>query len=296
MSRRFSRWMFRDTVAPVRISDGLPLSALALLASCGSVTAPASDAGPADAQPQTNDASSPDASFDAEPQRCPAGMAHIPGGSFTLNGVAAVVSEYCIDIRPVTMGEYNLCDTSQGCTSADSAPVNTTNPSLYCNKDFASRQGDPANCVDAIQAEVYCTEQGKALPDETQWEWAARGGAAARLYPWGANVPLGSDVPERLCWLPARPDGIAWPLRPEGTCPVGAFNQAAVQTFGLEEMSGNIWHWTTTSDSDGRTVRGGGWDNTIASRMTTEFRNVGIPPGTRHSAVGFRCVDSVLAP
>lgn len=43
-----------------------------------------------------------------------------------------------------------------------------------------------------------------------------------------------------------------------------------------------------------RVVRGGGWDNTLASRMTTGFRNDAIPETTRHEALGFRCIAPPL--
>ncbi len=263
--------------------------------SCGSVSSAPSDAGPADGASSADAAGSADAAADAQFDLCNEGMAHIPAGSFVLDNATNVnVAEFCIDTHPVSMAEYNLCDTTQGCTSADSGSA--TAPATYCNKDHNSRASDPANCVDAVQAETYCLEQGKALPDEGQWEWAARGGQAAMLYPWGNTVPLGSDVPERLCWQAGRGDGATWPLRLSGTCPIGNFNQSVPHPFGLEDMSGNIWHWTTTTDSDGRTVRGGGWDNILADRVTTKFRNVGIPASTRHSAVGFRCVTSVNVP
>ena len=37
-----------------------------------------------------------------------------------------------------------------------------------------------------------------------------------------------------------------------------------------------------------------GWDNTLANRMTTGFRNDLIPATTRHPALGFRCIAPAL--
>jgi formylglycine-generating enzyme required for sulfatase activity len=217
-------------------------------------------------------------------------MVYIPGGAYQTEVERVIVSEFCIDVNLVTMQEYVDCpDCSPAGNDEGAAGF-----SEYCNRDHDFRGGDPANCVDALQAEYYCDRNDKELPDEAQWEWAARGGPDANLYPWGATVPTDSDDPQRLCWIAGR-SAAAWPNRPQGTCPVGSYDQAASHPYGLEDMSGNVWQWTTSSESAGnRVVRGGGWDNTSATRMTTAFRNTPIPETVVHAAVGFRCVADPL--
>jgi len=219
-------------------------------------------------------------------------MAYVPRGTFEFADVEerASVDAFCIDETPVTMAAYNACGT---CSPAGTDDASST--ALYCNSEYGFRGSDPANCIDALQALYYCESVGKTLPSEAQWEWAARGGEEARPYPWGGAPPTADDDPERLCWIAAR-DSADWPDRPQGTCPVGSFAQAASHPFGLEDMSGNIWHWTTSEGSreGDRVVRGGGWDNTDADRVRTGYRNTGIPEGTRHAALGFRCVAEPL--
>jgi formylglycine-generating enzyme required for sulfatase activity len=61
-------------------------------------------------------------------------------------------------------------------------------------------------------------------------------------------------------------------------------------------MTGNVWQWTPSEGSTAanRVVRGGGWDNTMANRMSTGYRNDTIPATTRHQALGFRCAADPL--
>ncbi len=275
------------------------LAALLLpLAACGSVSdgePAANDAGAADAaaadvdaaDPGVADASAADASAaDAGQPLCPDGMEHVPGGTFTMldRPGSNTVEPFCMDVTHVTAGEYASCPS---CAPAGTAAM--------CNTDIEFRADDPANCVDVSQADFYCTSLGKSLPSEAQWEWAARGGPAANLYPWGEEAPTDADDPPRLCWFAGR-DDVSFPDRPSGTCPVGFFDQASSHPFGLEDMSGNVWTWTTSEGATAtdRVVRGGGWDNTLANRMTTGFRNDLIPATTRHPALGFRCIAPAL--
>jgi formylglycine-generating enzyme required for sulfatase activity len=61
-------------------------------------------------------------------------------------------------------------------------------------------------------------------------------------------------------------------------------------------MTGNVWTWTTSEGSApaNRVVRGGGWDNTMANRMRTGFRNDVIPATVRDQHLGFRCAQDPL--
>lgn len=251
---------------------------LVVVAACGRVSA-------------GDDGESPDASSRADAGAdaaalCPTGMAFVPGGTFVMQNAAGdnEIAPSCIDITHVTTGDYAACP---GCSPADTG--------TRCNTDIEFRAGDPANCVDVAQAAFYCESLGKRLPTEAEWEWAARGGDAVNLYAWGNEDPLAADDPRRLCWFAGRGD-VTFPDRPSGTCPVAFHDQATFHPFGLEDMSGNVWTWTTSEGTlpSQRVVRGGGWDNNLAARMSTGFRNDAIPATTRHEALGFRCVAAPL--
>jgi len=259
-------------------SDGEPGAEDAGAADAGAADAGAADAGAADA--------GPDAGPDAGQVSCPDGMELVPGGTFTMldKPGSNTVEPFCMDVTHVTAGAYASCSSC--------APAGTT---AMCNTDIEFRADDPANCIDVAQAGFYCGSLGKSLPTEAEWEWAARGGPAANLYAWGDEEPTDADDPPRLCWFAGRND-VPFPDRPSGTCPVGFFDQASSHPLGLEDMSGNVWTWTSSEGvaATDRVVRGGGWDNTLASRMTTGFRNDAISETVRHQALGFRCIAPPL--
>ncbi len=220
------------------------------------------------------------------PALCPDGMAYIPGGTYEMDNVLGevTVTAFCMDIHHVTLAEYAACES---CSAADTT--------TFCNTGYEERANDPANCVDAAQAEAYCQAQEKYLPTEQEWEWAARGGPAARTFPWGAAVPQAEDDPPRLCWGAGR-QTVTFPEHPSGSCPVGEHKQGEAHPYGLEDMSGNVWQWTASEGDEptDRVLRGGNWGNTDPAQMTTGFRNTGIAASERHSAIGFRCARAPL--
>lgn len=73
---------------------------------------------------------------------------------------------------------------------------------------------------------------GVGLPTEEQWERAARGNDG-RKFPWGNEAPSKETCHSSIQTQQERTDNVF--KRPKGASP-----------YGLLDMSGNVWEWTTT--------------------------------------------------
>lgn len=285
------------------------LATAILLASSGAGVVGGSSDAPSGAHavpPPGDPSADPRPAAPARAGASPGAMVAVPGGSFRaaervgpLSDTAAYhrVAPFLLDATEVTVAEYGACVRAGRCTPAGSqvsgvglAAADRARWSQACNGDRSDRADHPANCVDWIQAEAFCAWAGKRLPTEPEWEWAARGGAAGRPYPWGEGPPV-----DRACWSgeaqrAGAPRG--------GTCPV-ATHPAGGTPSGIQDLAGNVWEWTSTreavfTDSRGRggsparVARGGGWADTTPGALGVGHRGKDTPD-TRAADLGFRC-------
>ncbi len=165
--------------------------------------------------------------------------------------------------------------------------------------DVAQKQDHPVTCVSWHDARAFCAWASRAtgekvqLPSEAEWEKAARGpstgSGAGRIYPWGDQLPT-----DKLC-------NFGWKVG--DTTAVDSY-PAGASPYGVLDMAGNVWEWTSTKwvdsyrnykpddnpDGDSsRTLRGGSFDlDDVSVRCAFRFR---YSPGYVSNLIGFRVMS-----
>jgi len=242
----------------------------------------------------------------------PADMVQVPAGRFTMGyakgfsfekppHTVTISRPFYIDRAEVRADDYARCVSAKKCT-----PTGVHGPELregeaekfapFCTEHDPAKASHPINCLDRAQAEAYCAFAGKRLPTEAEWEYAARGGEGARLYPWGDDEP--TCEMGNFSRVAGQCGG-----RPKGTLPVGSFPDR-VSPFGALDMAGNVWEWVADGfdpsayaekerkdprASSGRkgVLRGGSWDFAATSARVTN--RLAFDPGMGHVSTGVRC-------
>ncbi len=147
-------------------------------------------------------------------------------------------------------------------------------------------ENHPVVYVDLEDARAYARWAGKRLPTEEEWQFAAEGPEHYR-YPWGDEM---------------RPD-MCNDGQSHGATAVKQF-PAGRSAFGCYDMCGNVWNWTESERSDGRTrfciLKGGSWFKANGSVWYADggplpcrfgAKYILMWPGLdRCSTIGFRCV------
>jgi sulfatase modifying factor 1 len=108
------------------------------------------------------------------------------------------------------------------------------------------RDRHPVVHVGFEDAAAYAAWAGRRLPTEPEWEHAARGGLEQAVYAWGDDPePRGRVMANR--WFGRFPWENLSPHGFERTSPVRRF---PANGYGLYDVTGNVWEWTTTDWPD----------------------------------------------
>lgn len=134
----------------------------------------------------------------------------------------------------------------------------------------------PRAFVNQKEAADSCKSVGKRLCTEPEWREACQG-------PDKEAYPYGGRYNENHC--PAKEAAAAR----SGRFPV------CRSYYGVYDMTGNLWEWTSTSapDPDFFMVAGGNW--TAGNAATCGYSKFSFYPTVRYPFVGFRCCQDVRA-
>lgn len=241
----------------------------------------------------------------------PEGMVLVDGGTLPeSSGLGAVaVDTFYIGQYEVTWGEwktvraeaqtagrdYDIGNVGAGC--ADDHPVHSVNwydvikwcnlkseleglTPVYTYNDATYDKNEPTHTL----ISQNLSANGYRLPQEAEWEFAARAGNQTNGYTYAGSNDLGT-----VGWYWDNSWGAACDLFfGGGTWPVG---QKAANELGLYDMSGNVWEWCwDQNDSSSRSMRGGSWAD-YADFCTVSYRYAPVP-SFQYDFFGFRLVRS----
>ena len=155
-------------------------------------------------------------------------------------------------------------------------------------------------------AQLYCQAQGKRLPTEAEWEYAARGAHGWR-FPWGSEEPSCEGV------VFARRPNYACAQLQTGPSDVGHAAQDR-SPQGVRDLAGNVAEWVSDSYVEhypvcdapcvdpwvetpdaratqaARVIRGG--DYNVAAPLTRAAWRGRWPHDYSTGNIGFRCARS----
>ena len=136
------------------------------------------------------------------------------------------------------------------------------------------------------------------MPTEAEWEYASRAARPNTTYAWGEDPPSRNSSKANT-WQGVFPIVNTGDDGYEGRAPVACF---APNPWGLYDMTGNVWEWTSSTYSSGAdqagepamTIKGGSF--LCAANFCARYRPTarqGQEAGLPTNHIGFRTASSL---
>jgi formylglycine-generating enzyme required for sulfatase activity/serine/threonine protein kinase len=226
-------------------------------------------------------------------------MVQIPGGTFQMgrNNGAVDLSEappHTVAVSPFLMDKTEVTNAAYAefvRSTSHPPPDHWKTPNAPAGEELL-----PVSNVSFEDANAFVTWRSERdsvkyrLPTEEEWEYAARNGGRNDLYPWGNDWKDGYAVLDELTPLPVG-------SRPKGN-----------NIWGVEDLIGNVWEWTSSKLSaypgspgeipknrlDWIVIRGPGYDvsPTDKDAPVSSCVRSARPSTFKRLALGFRLVRS----
>lgn len=197
-------------------------------------------------------------------------MMFVPAGPFLFGPERRhhTLGAFFIDKFPVTNRQYDAFCRATG-----------YRPAKYARDERFAAPDAPVVGVSIADVQKFARWVGKSLPSEEQWEKASRG-VDGRPYPWGEG-PVDA---QHACYGRDAAKG--------GTQPVTASAPGA-SPYGVRDLAGNVWEWTSTTIEDGETLHvvKGGCYNDPPELLHADSR-LECAPKDKYETIGFRLVKS----
>jgi hypothetical protein len=189
-----------------------------------------------------------------------------------------------ITYRPFMIGQYPVTNAEYSNFLEETKRIF---PSHWGGTKPLELANHPVTNISLDDANDYCKwlseklHKKYRLPTEKEWMFMARDGQYERTwtYPWLGDL--------RIDYLNCRSRYVG----STKTTPVGLYKDGCTPDFGIYDLLGNVWEWTSSRRGGGYATKGMAWDTVDASAGVNAVEYVA--PHEKRDNLGFRILQEI---